>query len=403
MAERSVETGLASSRRDGRPVYTATPSHTHPNGVTLVAKLRFWLVLASFATALALGIYFWQRPALKAVTTPEAPKAHVKAPSRPVAVELAGVTLDTVIEQIQAVGTLQPNEAVTVVPEIAGRIDRIAFTEGQAVTAGDVLVELDAVILKAELAKARADLTLTRSNYERNLKLATQGMGTLRARDEAKGALDAAQASLELAVARLQKATLRAPLSGLVGLRAVSAGAYVTAGQRIVDLTSVHPLKLDFRVPELSLADVRRGQVVKVTLDALAGRGFDGEIYAIDPVVDVAGRAIRIRARVPNPNGELSPGLFARVQVVVARRESALLIPESAVFAREDKHFVYRVVDGHAQRTAVVLGQRRPGFVEVRSGLTRDARVVTAGQQQVRDGAPLQVAEPAASTATEGG
>lgn len=364
-----------------------------------MGKLRFWLLFAVLAAAIAGGGYWYVNAAAK--KSPATGKAEGKdggksGPARPVSVEAAGVTVDTVIEEIQAVGTLQPNEAVTVAPEIAGRIERIAFTEGQAVQAGAVLVELDAAILKAELAKARSDLALAKANNERAITLATQGMGTMRAKDEAQGAFQAAQANLELAQARLEKATLRAPLAGIVGLRAVSAGAYVAAGQRIVDLTSIHPLKLDFRVPELSLADVRKGQAVKVTVDALAGKVFQGEIYAIDPVVDVAGRAIRIRARVPNPKGELSPGLFARVQVVVATRENALLIPESAVFAREEKPYVFRVVEGRAVRTAVVLGQRRPGFVEVREGLARDARVVTAGQQQVRNGSQLQVAQPAA-------
>lgn len=375
-----------------------------------MGKLRFWLILAVLAAVIAGGGYWYVNAAAK--KAPATGKAEAKdkgkaGPARPVSVEAAGVTVDTVIEELQAVGTLQPNEAVTVAPEIAGRIERIAFTEGQAVKAGEVLVELDAAILKAELSKARSDLALAKANNERAVTLATQGMGTLRAKDEAQGAFQAAQANLELAEARLQKATLRAPLSGIVGLRAVSAGAYVAAGQRIVDLTSIHPLKLDFRVPELSLADVRKGQAVKVTVDALSGKAFEGEIYAIDPVVDVAGRAIRIRARVPNPKGELSPGLFARVLVTVGRRENALLIPESAVFAREEKPYVYRVVEGRAVRTAVVLGQRRPGFVEVREGLTREARVVTAGQQQVREGSQLQVAEPggkpAAKPAARGG
>jgi membrane fusion protein (multidrug efflux system) len=372
-----------------------------------VAKLRFWLALVAVAAALAGGIHFWQKSSARAAMAPEAVPGNGKAPSRSVAVavavEVSGLTVDTVIEQIQAVGTLQPDEAVTVVSEIAGRIERIAFSEGQAVKAGDVLVELDATILEAELSKARADLALARANHDRTVTLAAQGMSTPRARDETRGALDVAQANLELAQARLQKTTLRAPLTGIMGLRAVSAGAYVAAGQRIADLTSIHPLKLDFRVPELALADVRRGQKVQMTVDARAGRSFSGEIYAIDPVVDVAGRAIRIRARLPNPRGELSPGLFARVQVVVARRENALLIPESAVFARDDKAYVYRVVDGHAVRTVVALGQRRPGFVEVREGLAPDARVVTAGQQQLRDGEPVKLAEPVAGAGAKGG
>lgn len=368
-----------------------------------MAKLRFWLILAALAAALSGGAYLYQKADGRTAPAADKSKNDAKAPARPVAVEAARVTVDTVIEELQAVGTLQPNEAVTVAPEIAGRIERIAFKEGQAVKAGEVLVELDAAILKAELSKARSDLVLAKANQERAITLAGQGMGTIRARDEAQGAFQAAQANLELAEARLEKATLRAPLSGIVGLRAVSAGAYVAPGQRIVDLTSIHPLKLDFRVPELSLTDVRPGQAVRITLDALAGKVFEGEIYAIDPVVDVAGRAIRIRARVPNPKGELSPGLFARVLVVVARRENALLVPESAVFARESKPYVYRVVGDRAARTPVVLGQRRPGFVEVREGLARDAMVVTAGQQQLRDGARLQVNAPAPAAAPKNG
>jgi len=164
------------------------------------------------------------------------------------------VTIDTVVEDLQAVGTLRPNEAVTVVPEIAGRVERIGFREGQAVKAGDVLVELDASILEAERAKARSDLTLTRANHERAITLAGQGMGTMRARDEALGAFQAAEANLALAEARLQKATLRAPLSGIVGLRSVSVGAYVAPGERIVELADIDPIKLDFRVPELALS-----------------------------------------------------------------------------------------------------------------------------------------------------
>ena len=362
-------------------------------------KLRFWLIFAALGAAVSGGAYYFAQiygtTGSSSTATPKTAEAG-KSPSRAVVVEAARVTIDTVVDDLQAVGTLHPNEAVIVAPEVAGRIERIAFNEGQKVKAGDVLVELDASILQAERAKARSDLVLTRANHERTITLAGQGMGTIRARDEALGAFQAAEANLALAEARLQKTTLRAPLTGVVGLRSVSVGAYVAPGQRIVELADIHPIKLDFRVPELALSSVRRGQRVRITLDARPGKVFEGEIYAIDPIVDVVGRAIRLRARIPNPQGELSPGLFAQVQLVVERRENALLVPESAIFAREDKQFVYRVVDGRAVRTEVVLGQRRPGYVEIRNGLARDAQVVTAGQQQIREGARLEVAPPAA-------
>ena len=334
-----------------------------------------------------MGLLHFRTPSPKAAPAPQ---------QDAVAVEAARVTVGTVIEDLRAVGTLRPNEAVTVVSEIAGRVERIGFREGQAVSAGDVLVELDASILRAELAKARSDLTLARANHERAAALAQRGMSTQRALDEARAALQAGEADQALALARLQKATIKAPLSGVVGLRAVSVGAYVTPGERIVELADVDPIKVDFRVQELALSELRRGQPIRVTVDALPGKTFQGEIDAIDPLVDVAGRAIRLRARIPNPRGELSPGLFARVQIVVERRDNALLVPESAVFAEGKKRFVYRVVEGRAQLTGVELGQRRPGQVEVRKGLAREDVVVTAGHQQIRDGTPVDVVAPGA-------
>ena len=338
-----------------------------------------------------MGAYYYAKG------SPDASLKAATAPTRDaVAVEAARVTVGTVIEDLRAVGTLRPNEAVTVVSEIAGRVERIGFREGQAVSAGDVLIELDASILRAELAKARSDLTLARANHERAAALTDRGMTTQRALDEARAALQAAEAGQALALARLQKATIKAPLAGVVGLRAVSVGAYVTPGERIVELADVDPVKVDFRVQELALSELRRGQPIRVTVDALPGKTFEGEIDAIDPLVDVAGRAIRLRARIPNPRRELSPGLFARVQIVIERRDNALLVPESAVFAEGSKRFVYRVVDGRARLAGVQLGQRRPGQVEIRKGLAPDDVVVTAGHQQIRDGARVDVVDPAA-------
>src|SRR5690606_17642676 len=148
-----------------------------------------------------------------------------------------------------------------------------------------------------------SDLTLARANHERMVTLSREGMAARQSRDEAMAALRSAEAGLALAEARLEKTTIRAPLSGVVGLRSVSVGAYVTAGQAIVELADVDPIKLDFRVPELVLSELRTGQPIRVTVDARPGKSFEGTIYAIDPIVEIAGRAIRLRARIPNPDG----------------------------------------------------------------------------------------------------
>jgi membrane fusion protein (multidrug efflux system) len=331
--------------------------------------------------------------------TPAMPDAQAARPAveKATVVEAQPVAIDTVIDDIRAVGSLRPNEAVVISSEIAGRVERIRFKESDQVAAGDVLVELDSTILRAELRKAESDLTLASANRHRAVTLARQGTGTLRARDEGIAAHQAAQANVELARARLEKASITAPFSGVVGLRAVSAGAYVRPGDRLVELADIDPIKVDFRVPELALTSLRAGQPIRVTVDAVPGRTFDGAIYAIDPIVDATGRAVRVRAQIANPSGVLAPGLFARVQIVVERRANSVLVPESAIFARDRKRYVYRVVKGRAVLTEIELGQRRPGQAEVTRGLERGAVVVTAGHQKIRDGALVEVTKPRAA------
>src|SRR3546814_180745 len=145
-------------------------------------------------------------------------------------------------------------------------------------------------------------MTLAEANRERAMTLAQRGTGTLRARDEAVAAHQVAAANVALAQARLEKATITAPFPGVVGFRAVSIGAYVTPGTRIVELANIDPIKIDFRVPELVLSSLRVGQPIRVIVDALPNRTFEGEIYVIDPIVDENGRAVRLRARIPNPD-----------------------------------------------------------------------------------------------------
>ena len=263
---------------------------------------------------------------------------------------------------------------------------------------GAVLVELDPVILKADLDKARSDVKLATANRERAETLAERGSGTNRARDEANAAYRAAQVSVALAEARLSKSTLTAPFSGVMGLRAVSPGAFVAPGQRIVELVQVDPLKVDFRVPENNAPKVRVGQTVLIASDASPDGVYEGKIYAIDPLVDINGRAIRLRANVPNADGKLSPGFFARLRVVTERRPNAILVPESAIFPLGGRTLVYKVVDGKAQQQEVVLGQRMPGQVEVREGLKPDDVVVTSGQQRLRNNMAVRIVTTAQGT-----
>jgi membrane fusion protein (multidrug efflux system) len=148
---------------------------------------------------------------------------------------------------------------------------------------------------------------------------------------------------------------------------------------------------VDFRVSEIHARRVRVGQTVLITSDAAPDGVYEGAIYAIDPIIDVNGRSIRLRANFPNPKGRLSPGFFVRISVVTERRPDAVVVPESAIFPIGGRTLVYKIVDGRARQADVVLGQRMPGRVEVREGLARGDIIVTAGQQRLREGAPVRM------------
>ncbi|WP_377810886.1 efflux RND transporter periplasmic adaptor subunit [Azospirillum sp. A29] len=317
----------------------------------------------------------------------------------PMPVEAAQVRVGTVERTVTAVGSLLSNESVVVRPEIAGRISEIAFKEGQRVAKGTVLVRLDDAIARATLAQAQASIAFSRAELSRADQLVRQNTGPLRNREQASAKLLADEAAVQLARAQLDKQVIAAPFDGVLGLRKASVGDFVQAGKDIVNLEDIDTLKLDFRVPEMFLPAVKVGQTVKVAVDAFGGRSFDGTVYAIDPLVDVNGRALAIRARVPNPDGSLRPGLFARVSLTLTTVPDAVLIPEQAIVAFGKDQFVFKVVDGKVVQTRVVLGERRNAEVEIAKGLAPGDMVVTAGQLKIRDGVPVTVlpAKPAGS------
>jgi membrane fusion protein (multidrug efflux system) len=234
-------------------------------------RLPFWVLMAGLALLMFGGAYHFLYRGAGVPGAQNAASAAIAPEEKVSAVEAAAVSIGTVLQTIHAVGTLRPNEAVVVSPEIAGRIARLPFSEGERVAAGAVLVELDADILRAELDKAESDLTLAEANRKRAMTLASQGTGTLRARDEAIAAYQSAHANLALAKARLAKMTIAAPFSGMIGVRSVSVGAFVSPGDRIVELAEIDPIKVDFRVPELALRNLRPGQSIRLTVDALPG------------------------------------------------------------------------------------------------------------------------------------
>lgn len=308
-----------------------------------------------------------------------------------IAVEAATAVAATSTEDLRAIGTLQSDEGVQITSEIAGRITAIPLSEGAPVGRGDVMVQLDSALANAEVADAQARYNLAIGNLGRANSLARSGNVTERARDEASTNAETTRAALELARVRLDKHTIRAPFDGIAGIRKVSPGAYVEAGAAIVNLEKIDTLKIDFKLPELYLAQVRTGQTVELSVDALPGRTFTGTIYAIDPHIDVNGRALNIRARLENPDLVLRPGLFARIRVKGQVKRNVLVVPEAAIVPRGGDKIVYLVRDGQAVEVKVTLGSRSTGLVEILDGLSEEAMVVTAGQQKLKDGSPVEI------------
>jgi membrane fusion protein (multidrug efflux system) len=309
-----------------------------------------------------------------------------------VAVEAVKVALQPMPQAITAVGSLRSDESVTVRPEVAGRISAIQFQEGQRVAKGATLIRLDPAINQAEVQQGRANLKLAQSKYDRAVDLAKSNFISGQARDEAENNLRVAEAGVQLAEARLAKMEIKAPFAGIIGLRVVSIGDYVKEGADVVNLESIDPLKVDFRVPEMYMKQVQVGQSLQVQLDALPGKTFEGKVFAVNPLVDAAGRSIVIRAIVRNSDTSLRPGMFARVRLITRDAQNALVIPEQAIVPQGDEQFVFRIADGRAARVKIEVGQRRDGNVEVLKGLAASDTVVTAGQLKIRDGVPVTLA-----------
>jgi membrane fusion protein, multidrug efflux system len=361
---------------------------------------RLILTLAAIAVLGGIG-YYWKHSTSSSIAPRDA-AAPAKGAAKGVPVKVGTVRTGAISEEASAVGSLLANEAVMIRPERDGRIAAIHFTEGQVVRKGEKLISLDVAEIEAQFAAINSELTLNRSRMKRAEELHEKKFISAQALDDAREALNQSAARQAEVKARLEKSTVIAPFEGVAGLRQVSPGAYVKAGQDVARLEGIGTLKLDFRLPELYLGRIRAKQEVLVRVDAFGAETFHGEIYAIEPAVDEQSRTVLLRARVPNPGVRLKPGMFARVALVLETRASALIVPEQALVQQGKDRFVYRLVDGKAVTAKIETGLRRPGEVEVRQGLSAGDTIVVDGQQRLRDGSAVTVLtdKPQPQTAT---
>jgi membrane fusion protein (multidrug efflux system) len=324
-------------------------------------------------------------------TAAEEKKPAPAGPPPGLPVEAVEVTIAPATRELSAVGTLQSNESVVIATEIAGKVTEIGFAEGEKARRGQVLLRLDPSVLTAERDRAKASLVLSEANIKRAEVLLKDQAIAERERDEAYAQWRLDEANLRLTEAQLAKTVIRAPFEGLLGLRKVSVGGYLRPGDAVITLDDIDPIKADFRIPEVFADQVKIGQSIELTVDAVAGRAFTGKVYAIAPQIDESGRSVLLRARVSNEKGVLRPGMFARVNLVLEERAGALMVPEEALISQGEQQMVYKVVAGKVEATKVKVGLRQKGRVEILEGLQPGDTVITAGQIKVRPGMAVTV------------
>jgi membrane fusion protein (multidrug efflux system) len=322
-------------------------------------------------------------------------KADAGAPNGPgaaapaIPVEVAVAQRDTVIDAIAATGQVEAVQSIELRPEVEGRLVDILVKEGTTVPRGAALFRIDDAELKAQVARAEADRDLAQQSLQRTRELQAQRASSQADLERAEATFRSSDASLDLLKVRLDRTTVRAPFGGVMGQRFVSLGDYITSSTKLATLQTVDPQRAVFQVPERYATALKRDQRITFQVAALQDRQFEGRVDFVDPVVQLPGRTITVKAVVANPRGELQPGMFVEVRLETARRPDAVVIPEEAILSLQQESFAWVVVDGKASRRVVALGVRTPGFVEVTDGVRAGEEVVVGGVEKMAEGAPV--------------
>ncbi len=319
----------------------------------------------------------------------------------PVPVLIAPVQQRAINGGIEAIGTANSNEAVSVTAKSTNMITAIRFSDGEVVQAGQVLVELDRGQVAADLAAANAAFEESRSQFNRSRDLVATAALSKSQNDQLEATMKSNEAKVQSARARLDDTYIRAPFAGRVGLRRVSLGTLINPGTVITTLDDISAIKVDFAVPESYVSELRNGQLVTARTNAWPGRNFTGKVVSVDSRVDSSTRAVTVRAAVPNGDGALRPGMFLTVSVAQDRR-AGLVIPEEALVPEQARQFVYVMKGAKVDKREVTLGRREPGFVEIADGLTADDKVVVEGTLKLRDGVPVRDVGPGAAAPAAG-
>lgn len=316
----------------------------------------------------------------------------------PAPVNLVAAQSKTFTDVIDVIGVAKGRQSVTLTAATTQLVERVRFTDGQAVAKGQVLVELKSTEQSAGSAQAQARLVQAQRDYDRWKQLAAQGYASKTALDQREATYLAAKADVDAARARESDRMVRAPFAGVMGLSDIAPGMLINPGVPIVTLDDISAVRVDFEVPDRYLASIREGQPLVAHIDAYPGEKIEGRIQKLDTRIDERTRAFTARAEFPNPGGKLKPGMMMRIGIARGQRP-VVAAPEAAVSVQGDTAFVYVVKnDGEhsvAERRPVLTGVRQDGLVEIREGLQAGEQIVADGLNKIQPGQPVRVQAPA--------
>ncbi|HHQ4636007.1 efflux RND transporter periplasmic adaptor subunit [Aeromonas veronii] len=310
------------------------------------------------------------------------------------------------VPTIEAIGFIEPNQGVTLSTELAGTIDAITFESGKPVKADQLLLSLDSTVERANLRASQAKLPAAKAKFDRFQNLYKTSSISKEQLDEAEAAYRSLEADIESLKATIARREVRAPFSGVVGLRNVFLGQYLQPGTDIVRLEDTSVMRLRFTVPQTDISKIKLGQTIKINVDAYPQTQFDGHITAIEPAVNFQSGLIQVQADIPNNDGQLRSGMFARASIILPTVKDQIVIPQSAISFTLYGQNVYVLKEGEetdkegnkvkvlrAKQIVVKAGERRGNDVHVLSGIQAGDQIVLSGQVRLSNDTKVHVVE----------
>ena len=356
-------------------------------------KKKKWIITAVILVVfcLALGLYNLMNG--KATVEPDA--AAAVTPRRTSILNVNGLVVrpQTLTDGITSVGSLLPDEEVDLSFETSGKIVAINFREGTAVKKGDLLAKVNDQPLLAQLRRYEAQLKLAEDRVYRQSALLEKDAVSQEAYEQVATEYEKLMADIELVKANIAQTELRAPFDGIIGLRSVSEGAYVTSSSSVIaKLTKISPLKIEFSIPESYAAEVQDGTPIlfRMEKDGMM-QNYKATVYAVESKVDMATRTLKVRATYPNPGENILPGRYTSVEISKREIKDALAIPSEAVIPEMGKDIVYLYKNGVAEPQEITIGIRTKSRVQVLQGLNVGDTLITSGVMQLRTGMKVPI------------